>query len=65
MVNFIGNVPDPKCVLELEQTHLHLYAKSARKARKVAHATVKANNQQQFSERLNALIELAKKYDDS
>lgn len=65
MVNFIGNVPESKKILELEHAHLHLYDKSSRKGRKVAHASVRSDNEQQFSTTLEALIELAKIHDDS
>ena len=52
-------------LLAIPHAHLHLYDKSPRKGRKVAHATVRAEHQQQLSERVNNLIRLADQVDDS
>lgn len=65
MVNFIGGLPKTEELLEIPQAHLHLYDKSPRKGRKVAHATVRAENQQQLSELVNKLTMLANQVDDS
>ncbi len=65
MVNFIGGLPKTDELLKIPHAHLHLYDKSPRKGRKVAHATVRAKNQQQLSERVNNLIRLADQVDDS
>lgn len=65
MVNFIGGLPKTDELLKIPHAHLHLYDKSPRKGRKVAHATVRAENQQQLSERVNNLIRLADQVDDS
>ncbi len=65
MVNFIGGLPKTEDLLKIPHAHLHLYDKSPRKGRKVAHATVRAENQQQLSERVNNLIRLADQVDDS
>ncbi len=63
MVNFIGNAPDSKQLLNIEHTHLHLYDKSPRKGRKVAHVGIRTDNAQQFINSLDAVIELAKACD--
>lgn len=65
MVNFIGAVPKTEKLLEIPYVHHHLYDKSPRKGRKVAHATVRADTAEQFSESLSRMIELAKISDDS
>ena len=65
MVNFIGGLPEGEQVLKIPNTHLHLYAKSPRKGRKVAHATIRSDNAEQFREALERLIALAKACDDS
>ncbi len=65
MVNFIGGLPETKSILDIPHAHHHLYAKSARKGRKVAHATVRSDNKVQYTESLQHLIELAKSTDDS
>jgi 5-(carboxyamino)imidazole ribonucleotide synthase len=65
MVNFIGNVPTSEQVLSLDNAHLHLYAKQPRKGRKVAHATVRSDDEKQFNDVLQQLIKLADETDDS
>ncbi len=65
MVNFIGGLPKTEDILEISNTHLHLYDKSPRKGRKVAHATVRAENPEQLSELLRTLSRLADQVDDS
>lgn len=40
MVNLIGELPEPKTILESEGAHLHLYDKSPRPGRKLGHVTV-------------------------
>jgi 5-(carboxyamino)imidazole ribonucleotide synthase len=65
MVNFIGGLPEPRDVLALAQAHLHLYDKSPRKGRKVAHATVRAENSEQLSSLIEQLTALAGQVDDS
>ncbi len=61
MVNFIGGLPNTEEVLAIPQTHLHLYGKSPRKGRKVAHATIRTDNPDQFKK----LMALADQVDDS
>lgn len=65
MVNFIGGVPDGEQVLKIANTHLHLYDKAPRKGRKVAHATVRTDDTEQYHEALQQLIVLAEASDDS
>lgn len=65
MVNFIGGLPKTEDILAIPHAHLHLYDKSPRKGRKVAHATVCMDNREQFSEQVKKLISLADQVDDS
>ncbi len=65
MVNFIGDLPDTKEILAIDNAHLHLYGKSPRKGRKVAHVTVRAANAESYRNALDKLEELAKQVNDS
>jgi 5-(carboxyamino)imidazole ribonucleotide synthase len=65
MVNFIGDLPPAEQVLAIPHAHLHLYDKSPRQGRKVAHATIRCDDTQQFEQSLHALTELASQFDDS
>ena len=65
MQNFIGNVPASEKLLSLSQVHLHLYDKAARKGRKLAHATARADSLENFTDLINSLTELARQSDDS
>lgn len=65
MVNFIGGLPDSQDVLSLGHTHLHFYDKPPRKGRKVAHATVRAENTELLTLSLDKLKALADQVDDS
>lgn len=65
MVNFIGNVPQSKSILNLSGVHLHLYDKTSRKGRKVAHATVRADDLDAYTQSLEELVSLANNSDDS
>ncbi len=65
MVNFIGNLPVSESTLSISNAHLHLYDKSARKGRKVAHATVRADSVEEYSQSLQELVRLAEATDDS
>ena len=65
MVNFIGGLPEPNDVLAIENAHLHLYGKSPRKGRKVAHVTVRAEQAGQFEQSLRQLAQLAEQFDNS
>ncbi len=65
MVNFIGGFPSAESVLEIPNVHYHLYAKSPRKGRKVAHATVRTDSAEVYAESLQRLKILANDTDDS
>lgn len=65
MVNFIGGLPKTEELLAIPHTHLHLYDKSPRKGRKVAHATIRTQSREQLSESVKKLAELADQVDDS
>jgi len=55
MLNFIGELPEPGPLLEVPNTHLHLYGKSARPGRKLGHVTVRAAELETLQKRLQAL----------
>ncbi|MDD5462837.1 MAG: 5-(carboxyamino)imidazole ribonucleotide synthase [Methylococcales bacterium] len=65
MVNFIGGLPVTEKLLAIPRAHLHLYDKTPRKGRKVAHATVRAENAEQLATLINQLATLADQVDDS
>ena len=65
MVNFIGGVPSSEQVLAVDNSHLHLYAKDSRKGRKVAHATVRCDDVDGYSQSLQCLVRLAEASDNS
>ncbi|MDD2762052.1 MAG: 5-(carboxyamino)imidazole ribonucleotide synthase, partial [Methylomonas sp.] len=65
MVNFIGGLPNNAELLSLSHTHLHLYDKTPRKGRKVAHATVRSDENAVFEHTLDRLKTFAKAVDDS
>ena len=65
MVNFISDVPDSETILSIPNTHLHLYDKSPRKGRKVAHIGIRSDNEAQFSTALQSVITLANECDDA
>jgi len=65
MVNFIGNSPSNAQILALADCHMHLYAKSPRKGRKVAHATIRSDDAMVYAENLQKLSDLAIALDDS
>ncbi len=64
MINFIGGLPKTEELLAIPHAHLHLYDKTPRKGRKVAHATVRAEREQ-LSELVKKLAALADQVDDS
>ncbi len=65
MVNFIGGLPDTNAILAIDSAHLHLYGKSPRKGRKVAHVTVRTKSKEQFEDSISKLKRLADQVDDS
>lgn len=60
MINLISEMPARDAVLAVEGAHLHDYGKQPRPGRKIGHITLRANNQQQFDERLSKLEALLK-----
>jgi 5-(carboxyamino)imidazole ribonucleotide synthase len=65
MVNFIGGLPETEALLTLGHAHLHLYDKSPRKGRKVAHATIRVDEVSEFRQTLARLATLAEQVDNS
>ncbi|WP_446811418.1 5-(carboxyamino)imidazole ribonucleotide synthase [Methylomonas sp. 2BW1-5-20] len=65
MVNFIGGLADDAKLLSIPNAHLHLYDKTPRKGRKVAHATVRADSEIQYRDALQLLANLALAVDES
>ncbi len=65
MINFIGGLPATEAVLDIDHAHLHLYDKSPRKGRKVAHATVCGDTEAQLQGLIKQLSALADQVDDS
>jgi len=57
MVNLIGELPDAAQVLEVANTHLHLYGKTPRPGRKLGHITVRAEQLEKLQQRLIELPE--------
>ena len=65
MVNFIGDAPKYEQVLATNNAHLHLYDKAPRKGRKVAHVTIRSDDEAQYKQSLQSMVELAQACDDS
>jgi 5-(carboxyamino)imidazole ribonucleotide synthase len=65
MVNFIGGLSSDESVLQIEDCHLHLYDKTPRKGRKVAHATIRTDDIDVYRHSLQKLSEIANSVDDS
>ena len=65
MVNFIGGLPKSREVLKIENAHLHLYDKAPRKGRKVAHATIRSDDPDQYAHTLGRLSKLARAVNNS
>jgi len=59
MINFIGELPEARCWLQVPGLHWHDYGKQPRAGRKVGHATLCGADRAQFSERLALLESLA------
>ncbi|PLW84099.1 5-(carboxyamino)imidazole ribonucleotide synthase [Kineobactrum sediminis] len=59
MVNFIGNMPDSRQLLDIPGLHLHSYGKSAAPGRKLGHATLCGATAEQLAKNTERLIELA------
>jgi 5-(carboxyamino)imidazole ribonucleotide synthase len=65
MINFIGGLPITEELLTIPNSHLHLYNKAPRKGRKVAHATIRSENNEDLTALIKQLTTLADKVDDS
>lgn len=59
MVNFIGKLPPSGRILSIPDVHLHLYNKSPRPGRKIAHATVCNTDLDQYQHSLQQLLAIA------
>jgi len=55
MLNFLGEMPDPRAFLSGSGAHWHDYGKTARSGRKVGHVTICASNKTELLERAEAL----------
>lgn len=58
MVNLIGVVPDPRRLLEVRGSHLHLYGKEPRPGRKLGHVTVVAASEDERTSQLRKLSDV-------
>jgi len=65
MVNFIGGMPETETVMAVPLAHYHRYAKSPRKGRKVAHATVLTQTPESYQDALGHLQIQASNTDNS
>ena len=65
MINFIGGLPITEELLTIPNSPLHLYNKTPRKGRKVAHATIRSENNEDLTALIKQLTTLADKVDDS
>jgi 5-(carboxyamino)imidazole ribonucleotide synthase len=52
MMNCIGTLPDVNALLQIPDTHVHLYDKAPRPGRKLGHVTIVANDEKTRSEKL-------------
>lgn len=59
MVNFVGELPDRKKLLALDEIHFHDYAKTPRVNRKVGHATVNAREPRRLSEAVEKIFQIS------
>lgn len=55
MMNFIGELPEPRAWLALPGAHLHLYGKAPRPGRKLGHVTFRAETLDRLREQLERL----------
>lgn len=55
MINLIGELPESSDVLQIPDTHLHLYGKEPRAGRKLGHVTVRADRAEKLQQRLATL----------
>jgi 5-(carboxyamino)imidazole ribonucleotide synthase len=57
MLNWVGELPDPRPVLSSPCGHWHDYGKAPRAGRKVGHATLTAPDREQLADALSAVAE--------
>lgn len=57
MLNWVGELPDPRAVLSSPCGHWHDYGKAPRAGRKVGHATLTAPDREQLADALNEVAE--------
>jgi 5-(carboxyamino)imidazole ribonucleotide synthase len=55
MVNLISELPASEEVLQVPNTHLHLYGKTPRPGRKLGHITLRAGKFEELQQRLAEL----------
>lgn len=60
MVNLVGSLPDLEELLSLPGTHLHLYGKTPRPGRKLAHVTVTADTPTERDLRMAEVIQIVR-----
>ena len=58
MVNLIGDLPDEKAVLAVENAHLHLYGKAPRAGRKIGHVTLRESSAERLHAALDSLYKI-------
>lgn len=58
MVNFIGSAPPVEALAKFPGLHIHLYGKSPRPGRKIGHATLTADSDEELSARIEALEQI-------
>ncbi|HEY8540446.1 MAG TPA: 5-(carboxyamino)imidazole ribonucleotide synthase [Steroidobacteraceae bacterium] len=60
MVNFIGTIPPPACVLEIPGVHYHNYGKEPRPNRKLGHCTIVSPNARARDKALRRLLKFVR-----
>ncbi len=58
MINLIGEIPDVKKILQMQDVHLHLYDKEARPSRKLGHVTVWMQDKQSVDDQVRKLLSI-------
>jgi 5-(carboxyamino)imidazole ribonucleotide synthase len=59
MVNFIGDLSTNEQILRIPNAHIHNYDKLPRKGRKLAHATIRSDDFQEYTQGIQKLMSLA------
>jgi 5-(carboxyamino)imidazole ribonucleotide synthase len=60
MLNFVGHLPLAESVTRVSNTHFHSYDKKAKVGRKLGHATIRVNEQEQLAPLMEKLLTLCK-----